>query len=345
MDRETMVQTLRARRRRLKRLRVRFAVAVLIAALIAVILYKEVTNQFLFPIPARAADYLLNTMFYRFSFRDLADILGQNGAPNLFVPLLVIYWPYFLDPVLVITLVGLAWYSGRRLRMRGYEEELLDVRDLIDGLCRIVDGDRRARRETLNCSYRTPAFFSALPVAPHWYLRPALQWFKPQWIDNAARRIISSLTKCDSALTAALERELDTAGFIEPLRHLERFYFLVEERRVSKTHSRDRTAFLSRGSYVQNDQIGFSELLLFAQSLTPTLVAVAKAARHKPAQRISRWKTVVRKVFSQPLVKQAGMLSCVAGVVMLIGTYFFKIRADQAFLTWFTVTFGSLTVP
>lgn len=38
------------------------------------------------------------------------------------------------------------------------------------------------------------------------------------------------------------------------------------------------------------------------------------------------------------------MLSAVAAGVMVLGTVLFKITPSQAFLTWFTVSFGSLTI-
>jgi hypothetical protein len=40
----------------------------------------------------------------------------------------------------------------------------------------------------------------------------------------------------------------------------------------------------------------------------------------------------------------ASVISVIAGVIMLIGYYLFEIDASQAFITWFTVTFGVLSI-
>jgi len=176
---------------------------------------------------------------------------------------------------------------------------------------------------------------------------PEFQWLQPSFIDPRVRRIMKALSHADRALTNALERKLDVAGFVEPLKHLETFYFLSASRADPMLRPA-RSVASNRGETSQRQNqvaLEMGELTEFARKVLPVVLAVTRGLKLRPSRgRWARVRDYYRVVTSQPIVRQAALLSGVAGVVMLVGTLVFRIRGDQAFLTWFTVTFGSLTV-
>jgi hypothetical protein len=50
------------------------------------------------------------------------------------------------------------------------------------------------------------------------------------------------------------------------------------------------------------------------------------------------------RIVDFPIIRNALYVSGITAFVMTVGVFIFKIDTGQAFLTWFTVTFGSLTI-
>src|SRR6266404_4429637 len=95
---------------------------------------------------------------------------------------------------------------------------------------------------------------------------------------------MKALRHADRALTKALERNLDVAGFVEPLEHLQRFYFLNASRA-------DRMLLTARsvpnergvGSRRQNEAaFEMDELMEFAKTVLPVVLSVARESKLQP---------------------------------------------------------------
>jgi len=343
MTREEFVAALKERRRVWMRRRRVYAIAWLLSVATYMGLWLEVKRHVFVPLPAAVAEYLLKVPFWRFSASELARaIRAAEAAPSMFPLLLSIYWLFHVAfvmwalflPVVIVKVPGAP-------HLFAHETNLLDLRALVDGLRTLGSASWRGRKRLLRLALRTRAFLAPIPIHHDWYSHPEYQWLNPNLIDGKARAVFIALQRTDSALSQALDRKLDSATFVRPLQHLENYYFLVAARAsptwlgVEPQHDHAQRQ--------QGPREELHELTSFARAVTPVLVAVARATR-TPGDRGASLLFRVYRLLDQPLVRQAALLTGVAAVIMLIGTLLFKIRADQAFLTWFTVAFGGFTI-
>jgi hypothetical protein len=177
-----------------------------------------------------------------------------------------------------------------------------------------------------HASHARKAFIEASPVRDAWYKHPQQRWFAALIADMRLKAIVAALRRYPEALHEQIVRRGALEVFLPPLERLLAFYALTIE-------PPDRAVASEKQ---------LQRLTEFARLCRPALTAALQSRKRQrqPGEVRRRWGEIRR----HPLVRTAGTISATAGVVMVIGVLIFRIRPDQAFLTWFTVTFGSLTV-
>src|SRR5439155_2360532 len=109
--------------------RVWYGLGLLLSGALELLLYAEVAAQLVYPMPRQAANYLLQTMFWRFSLTELNSLLAASGSSSLLIPLTVIYWSslFLIFPIAFFLAAVLKPVGGRKLFL--YQRQILDVRE------------------------------------------------------------------------------------------------------------------------------------------------------------------------------------------------------------------------
>jgi hypothetical protein len=179
-------------------------------------------------------------------------------------------------------------------------------------------------------------FYSLIvPLSYRWFKKPQFQWFAPAALREPERTVINALAGFPDAMCTFLRSRRKLAPFSKPLSVLEDFFFELAERTEVLDESPDNPA-----SQKQGDEKAL--LGRFAREVRPLLL---EAHRLNALGRMPLVRFVwFRQIIGSHSVRYAAALSGITAVVMAIGTVLFKISPSQAFLTWFTVAFGSLTI-
>ena len=91
-----------------------------------------------------------------------------------------------------------------------------------------------------------------------------------------------------------------------------------------------------------NQDISDYQLLnSFAKKSHPIITKSILSEKHKKERKSLVW---LRQLYQSIIIRFALAISVSAAFIMLLGVILFDIDSSQAFLTWFTVTFGSLTL-
>jgi hypothetical protein len=194
----------------------------------------------------------------------------------------------------------------------------------------------RTNLQTLVHISRLSVYSSASPLARSWYKSPTYQWLFIASIANPERSIIFALSRFERAIYILVRKREDLTQLLPLLKNLEDFFLLA-------SMSVDKSLGRYNGPVPNDTQAKKRQLLLeFANSARPLIIKAARLSRAgKPPARWAIWFGRLREA---PHVRYAVGISLVAAGVMALGVFLFKINLSQAFLTWFTVAFGSLTI-
>jgi len=275
------------------------------------------------PIAPKAKAYLLRTSPFAFSVAELEKQLGQNAPDRLVEFLTGLYWS---PGVLLLIMLPLGAISiRRRSGLSDAQEAFLDIADLREALQTYLDEpDPHTLSRLHRLAHQHRPFSRALPVEPDWYTARERLWLRNVVNESRLRAITIALQRFPQALHASILAQRDLGICLPPVQELFNFYSSA----CSPTaESRD---------------YGMQYLKRFARLARLPILSVARHRRQRTTN--SRIRSYVVGIIHQPLVRGAAGISAVAGLVMLVGVLVFKISGAQAFLTWFTVTFGSLTV-
>ncbi len=285
-------------------------------------------------IPEKAAVYMLITNFRHFSASELSDILiSETGSTKLFAALLVIYWGSHAFALLALVAVLIAYVM--KVSEKTYRRALARILRLVEAvnahhlkaswLTRI----RLIRRVSLFRIYD-----SVSPLSHRWFKEPEHQWFRSSILPKQERAIVHTLSRFEDILRTISFSSADCVNLLPALSTLQEFMLSVSRRSDPFFKKRGYTGCLPLISEL-------NLLVSFQQAVRP-LVRLA-APREARAKRLFLIQWVIAVVTSRP-VRYALTLSATAAIVMLFGVLFFEIGKKQAFLTWFTTTFGSLTI-
>lgn len=180
----------------------------------------------LFDVPSTVAQYLLDTLFTRFSPATLRSLLGDSEPSWKLPALLILYWGYHVVAPLLMFLGSLVIFSKRL--DPPYRRGLAKVVVLQDSVRRYEDQPSHARRAGVRGSIRESNFYPLIvPVSSEWFTKPEFQWLSPQAIGVKERAIITSLHKLSDAMLVFLRARTSLERFLQPLALLEDFFFVV----------------------------------------------------------------------------------------------------------------------
>ncbi len=338
MNTTDYIDYLRRTRKRKSMRRLKLFLTSLLAAILIICgsLYV-VKNASRFDLPDLAASYLLNTLFYEFSPTELKNIIHhETGSDKKFYTLLFTYTIYHVANLYAILLS--VWFTIRgrmilhRIRL-SYKNGLLVVSDLRKGIEDYVVDPTSIKRLllTLKIRFLWPSFrISPLPY--RWYEKRMYQWLESSSLTKKTRSIVHTLNRFDDALIKAIHCSYRLADFRKALENLEIFFFSIALRsdEYLKNHP-------GKPSLAESET---DILYSFSVCSRPLMIGVEKI-RVEKRHRIG---ILIGKLFSQSVVRYGFLVAVVAGAVMIIGVFLFKLDPSQAFLTWFTVAFGSMTL-
>jgi hypothetical protein len=177
------------------------------------------------------------------------------------------------------------------------------------------------------------------PITQHWFKKPEYQWLKSTAITANERSIIHTLSRFEDLLKSPPAAFVDTERVLSALSTLSHFFFSVARR--------SDPFFSKREALPPNSAMTELDFLREFQETARRLALAAVFPEELPEKR-GRWLYwifygIFRLIRSR-VVRVALTVSGIAAIVMVFGVLFFGIGEQQAFLTWFSVTFGSLTI-
>jgi len=281
--------------------------------------------------------YLMDTLFFSFSSNSLRQILiTESGTDTLFPLLLTCYWVTVLSTLTVMLWFPLNIILPRRFYLHDYQKALVSTSELRNAVFNFIDNPTfihrwRLRRNILK--YNVYSWMS--PIQSQWFKYPEYHWFKSTALDKDVHAILNVLSKFKHALIVAVQYKEDLRQFLPSLELLEEFFFSIAQRSDKKL--RGNTPTTSNKLEVETQII--KKLSYIARPIIIKTLRVRRTTKKRFA--IISW---VEQIISSQLVRNAATLSGLAGFVMFLGVVIFKVEPSPAFLTWFTVTFGSLTI-
>lgn len=278
--------------------------------------------------------YMLFTGPDEFDRSEFTNIVEKDFGNTDLLPLFIAVYktPYLAVIGFVIILFSKVLL---RLFIRNLARAWLLVRKLREDIQMYFESPSRLNRFRIVRRVNQLNLYETIsPIHHKWYRLPAYQWLKTEALDRKERSVVLALSRFDSTLMDAIDKGYNLSAFQEPLKILEEFFLSISNRYNFKNKKRSSSPrSITHERNVLQD---------FAKTFIALAVAVNSA--HEPDKKPSRIVQSAYQVINSPLVRKALMVSLIAAIVMLIGVFTFEIKANQAFLTWFTVTFGSLTL-
>jgi hypothetical protein len=305
----------------------------------AILAIFAVQTGFPLQLPGSISSYLLDTSFRKFSARTFhALLLTALGNDKLYPYLLFVYWgtitSYFLITLwMIISLfvISPGIISPESPRTGRTILKLLAVKHLAEHTTFMMI--RRIKlRLILNSVDLTK---QVSPIRSRWYRVETYRWFEARSLPATDRAIIFAVGRFHKAILSYLREKKDIDVFIYPIERLLEFFF-VSGALSEGFEPVTQTGLIFGGSSQK------TILMDFARRARPLIIEAQRLdLMEKPPLPIVAW---LRRILFSQHIKLAGGFSVVAAAVMFLGVLIFKINLSQAFLTWFSVTFGSLTI-
>lgn len=294
----------------------------------------------LLSLPEASQNYLLETGVFNFSVNELENILiSSSGNTNLLPLLLAIYWGYFIFVFFGITaLFSMSFVAFTTIMNTSVDKSLnsvlFDVCVLSDNLMNYTQHPNLFAQLKLQLSLLTIDIYSFIsPIDREWYEEERHQWLSISTFSKETKSILFALSKFKNALRTDLKNKAELSDYLPLIAYIELFLLSIANR-------------TSKGKYeiidLDKNINEFEILHSFASSARPIILR-SNRSKQKSKEEL-KLIVLLKQVVQSSVVKFALSISGTAAAVMLLGVLLFKLEAPQAFLTWFTVTFGSLSI-
>ncbi|MFI5089240.1 MAG: hypothetical protein ACHP7P_04190 [Terriglobales bacterium] len=295
---------------------------------LAAVAEKEVKTGFLFAIPAPVGSYMLETGPQSFSAQHLKALVpNSSGTLKLYPILLGIYWGYFAALALAASIAPI-W-----LLVMFRPGAVVTVLELDKALARFEN------RRTLSSRWglvqaigdASSLYASISPLKEDWFRSPRFKWLRWSALPKEERATLGALRHFMSAMKTHFMHGSDMHSFSKPLSILVEFFWSVA--------AKENTRWLAGGESTRPE---VDILHDFSRAARPLIIQAKTLSR--PREHLPRLRAFVGRLVQSQLVRYSLSLSVAAAVMMVFGVLAFRISPSQGFLTWFTVTFGSLTI-
>jgi hypothetical protein len=318
--------------------KIMFRVSILLPLIFLILVLLLVGAVLLANIPAEVREYLLYVGPANFKNNDLEQLLiNATGSSNQLIILLLIYW-FFIFLVSVFPPIGLfcilIFYIT--LFWRREDRAIIAVSKLKEIAKNPVAKPNMIKRFAFTrLLFDLELDTRVIPLKRKWYKNVKYQWFLPQAIRKRERNIVYVVSNYESALSQTYKSTGNLLPFLPSLETLETFLILNLNREKNKSRKRI--------NLIDTQETSEIDLLdSFARMARPVVVKTITTRKLKKEKRdYSNW---LNNLLAYRTMLYASVISVIAGVIMLIGYYLFEIDASQAFITWFTVTFGVLSI-
>lgn len=281
---------------------------------------------------------MLQTVFYSFSNDELTNILLQtSGTTASLSTLLCIYWGYHLCGV--ISIIAIISSKFVKTKFKAHEKGIIaiqQIREIVQDTPKTLTSKQRSR---VRRAVRFGSFYEGIvPLPEDWLRKAEYQWFLHTINAHKIKTIVFTLSKIEKIFLGNVANfPKDLSNFITSLNELERFYLLLAAR---GDNYQFKIIDLKKSKETE-----FDILYNFANQIRPVIL-FAKNQRRSVTKEGKKLEigNFIQSTWQDETVKQAVSISGIAASIMLIGVFIFKIEITQAFLTWFTITFGSLSI-
>lgn len=286
--------------------------------------------------PPGVSSYLLNTLFYEFSNVELKTLINKHSTPNWLYPsLLLIYWGYQLI-TLVILITPIFFVEWKRKKSKNsFKNELTKISEILD----LINSKKNRESNKWHKQFEKKAQKLKLvqaisPLRPKWYSIVSTRWFSFSELPNDIKKVHISLNKFPEALEEASQKGFNLRQFNKSLNLLKSFFLVVASKYDPILDKPFRYREKSEKEILKE----------FSDSSRSLILKVINHPSIKNDSLLNKLKSSVNKIVNDPLVIQATKVSLVGGFVMTFGVLLFGIKLNQAFLAWFSVSFGAISI-
>lgn len=168
-----------------------------------------------------------------------------------------------------------------------------------------------------------------------WLTIDEFKWLSINSFDKEIQTIITILSRFKGSFVFSIKNDSKLNDYREPLKNLQEFFFSIAHRK--RILNEENSTTIAEYSVTEKSiLIKFSEV---TSHLTDTTMDSDKKITKVLPIRL-RVKTYLQSILERYTFKVAVF----SAIFMTFGVIIFKINIAQAFLTWFTVTFGSITI-
>jgi hypothetical protein len=330
--------------RRTRLLAVLFAALPVILLSTALIELRIVISYATFGIPKDLAQYMVGTFVTRFDSVTFTSLPGAKALPATFLKiLLLLYYSYFtftglallLGTFLPITIIapnGLFRIRRRLGRDRELFYGLTRLHGWLTSLSRRYDA--RTKRKAIRTVRLLDLPGAISPFYRKWQQSTTRMWFSANPLTSDTVRILGSLKVFLPRAIDCLRRHHDIVKLATAVDALSTFACLA-------SLSREKSYRAAGATW--NLQERFRLLLEFAEKITQ-LPARAEAPRGLSRRMYEATSNLLDSTLADKGIRRAAIVAIFGGIVMVAASMLIGIPIATAFLAWFSVTFGSITI-
>ncbi len=289
-----------------------------------------VTWPDLLGLPKVAAKYLIIVPFPLFSKELLSKILiAETGSLDLYYTSLIIYWGAHLSGL--FSMLAMFFILIKRLRLKSYQKGLVLTYNLLNRYEDYIHNPSWFNRQFLAIQIKKTNIHSLVsPVNRDWHKKPSYKWLDSNSFTSTVYDIVLYLSDFQAVLIYSLRENKNIEKAVPSIKKLIDFFYVTTLQAKDKPEEAEKKYILRQQRLLESFAKSFSQLQnQFKEAKKPDT---------------SKFKEALAYVNSITFIKNAFILASVAAFVMVLGVLFIKIDLKQAFIAWFSVTFGALAI-
>lgn len=297
---------------------------------IAMILLLFVKFGNFFQIPKEISEYLLYTQFWNFSINEIEELSMTYKSQYTSFVYTSVYWISLLSMALLPLFFILDHFKRKRVNKCDlvFTKILILKKNVNNFLLHPNSKIAKKRFEKSLYDFDIDGYLS--PIKTSWYRKPLYQWFELSSVDSDIKKIVFMMNDFHHIILFSVFKRYEVKRIQEAIDLLETMLYKL-------SISCDKEL----GIKIKINQK--SDLLRVVKVLHPIQMELHRRVNSFNNETKDVSKSAIFNSFIT-IGKNVTAISIPAAVIMILGVYIFKIDFTQAFLTWFTVTFGAFAI-
>jgi hypothetical protein len=286
------------------------------------------------------SEYMWETLVWDFSNDAFWSLCLTNGLPehNIYL-MLLIYYSYFAATfMLFFVFVWIMIKSARRIiRVLTIDTAETSIATFHDVMCihkllinQFHEPRKKVRREAIGLVKSLDLYTTISPLRENWQKKAAFRWFKQNSLSKETIRVLAALKTFRRKALYCLRNDHSLLQLADGVNELATFLYFIAVREETSYRPAQPIPTLEEA---------VTHLVKFAEALNQIQIQ----REPKPAL-FGRMRDAVRVLCASEEVRLTTLIAIAAALVAGAGCMFFRIPVTTAFLAWFSVVFGSISI-